>query len=408
MITVYKDISECLTLDSAYKKQGRHITDSDLSIIKNAAIVVKKDRIAWVGEFKKLPTEYKKAKKVSLEGRHVVPAFLECHTHSVFAGNRASEFEMKCQGRNYAEIAQAGGGIVSTVKQTRLAKEKDLKDHFEKVCLEFLKQGVTTLEIKSGYGLNLKDELKILKVARKHPLMRTVTTYLGPHAKPPEFSSVTEYFETVMEDLDKVKKSGLADRVDIFIEKNYFEPQHAKSYFEKAKKLGFQVVSHTHQLNPSNGIQVSVNQGALSCDHLNYIETSDIELLSKSHATGVLIPTADFYLKLPYPPARKLLNAGVRVALTTDFNPGSSPTQNLNFVGLIARRELGMTLSEVICAWTVSSSFALGLESELGSLSVGKFADFLVLKGHWQELFYRVGENQIQSVYKVGRKLKLT
>lgn len=404
MTIVFKNIAECLTLDGAFKKEGRKIQEEDLSIVKDAAIVVSKGRIEWVGETKKIPKLFKNKKSVSLKGSTVVPGFVECHTHSVFAGNRSQEFEMKFQGRSYAEIAQAGGGIVSTVKATRNASEKDLVNGFSKSATNFLKQGVTTLEVKSGYGLDLKNELKILKVARKYKTLRVVTTYLGPHAKAPEASSVNEYFETVFKDLDAVKKSKLADRVDIFIEKNYFSGEQAKRYFAKAKNLGFQIVSHTNQLNPSDGVLISTQAGAVSCDHLNYLEEKDIHALSVSHATCVFIPTADFYLKIPYPPARKLIDAGARVALSTDFNPGSSPTQDLNFVGLVARREMKMSLPEVISAWTVGASYALSLEKEVGSLTVGKSADFVVLDGSWRDLFYRVGASQIQQVYYKGQK----
>ncbi len=404
MITVFKNISECLTLEGAFKKEGRKIQEEDLSIIQNASIVVNNGRIEWIGESKKLPKQYRGKKEISLKGLSVLPGFVECHTHSIFSGNRSQEFEMKFQGKTYAEIAQAGGGILSTVRATRKASEKELMGSFLGSVSNFLKQGVTTLEVKSGYGLDLKNELKILKVARKCKSLRVITTYLGPHAKAPESTHIDQYFESILEDLDAVKKSKLADRVDIFIEKNYFSSEQAKRYFKKAQSLGFKVVSHTNQLNPSDGVFVSTDCGAVSCDHLNYLEEKDIQRLSVSHVTCVFIPTADFYLKIPYPPARKLIDSGARVALSTDFNPGSSPTQDLNFVGLVARREMKMNLAEVISAWTVGASYALSLEKEVGSLTVGKSADFVVLSGGWRDLFYRVGISQIQQVYYKGRK----
>lgn len=406
MTIVFKDISECLTLDRAFQKEGRKIEEADLSIISNAALVVKDGKILWTGPFKKLPKEFKKSKKVSLKNKVVMPGFVECHTHAVFAGNRSAEFEMKFQGKSYAEIANAGGGILSTVQATRKASESELAQSFKTRALGFLKQGVTTLEVKSGYALNLKDELKLLRAAKKCSVLRVVTTYMGAHAKSPDYKDVDSYFDSVFKDLESVKKSKLTNRVDIFIEKNFFTVDQARKYFSKAKELGFQVVSHTNQLNPSEGVKVSVESGALSCDHLNYLEPSDIELLSKSHATCVFIPTADFYIHIPYPPARALLDRGARVALSTDFNPGTSPTQDLGFVGLLARLEMKMTLAEVISAWTVSSSFALGLQNDVGSLSVGKYADFVVLKDSWKDLFYQVGQNHVEQVYRSGKNVR--
>ena len=405
MVKVFRNIDECLTLAGASKKEGRRISEEDLSIIKDAAIVTKQDKIVWVGPTKNLPKEYKKvansSKGVSLKGKTVLPGFIECHTHMVFGGARGNDFEMKFQGKTYQEIADAGGGIVSTVEHTRKISEKDLLKISEDRAKNFLNQGVTTVEMKSGYGLNFKTEEKILKVINKIKSVRSVPTYLGPHAKPREIESLDKYMDQILLDLKIIKKHS--KRADIFIEKNYFTIEQARKYFDAAKKLGFDVISHTNQLNPSEGARFSVEMGALSCDHLNYLNTQDMTVLAKSNTTCVFIPTADYYINVPYPPARQLIDQGARVALSTDYNPGTSPTQDIQFVGLLARKEMKMTLSEVIAAWTVNPSYALGLQNELGSLEAGKIADFVVLNSSWRDLFYQVGFNSVDTVFRGAR-----
>ncbi len=403
MVKVFTNISECLTLQGSAKKQGRNLTEDDLTIIKDAVIVTDKKRVVWVGTRKRLPKEYKKAKQIDLKGQTVLPGFLECHTHMVFGGNRGYEFEMKFQGKSYQEIAEAGGGIVSTVEHTRKTSEKKLLELAEERAQNFLKQGVTTVEIKSGYGLDFKNETKMLKVANQIKSVRVVPTYLGPHAKPKD-KDLESYIKSVIDDLKKVKKH--TNRADIFIEKNYFNLDHARKYFTAAKELGFEIIAHTNQLNPSEGAQFAVRMGAKSIDHLNYLSSEDINVLAKAETTCVFIPTADFYTNVPYPPARQLLDKGARVALSTDFNPGSSPTQDLQFVGLLARKEMKMKLFEVISAWTVAPSFALGLESDLGSLEPGKLADFAVVNCSWKDLFYQVGKNAVTQVFKEARPLR--
>jgi imidazolonepropionase len=405
MVKVFKNIDECLTLEGASKKEGRNISDADLSIVKDAAIVVKKNKIAWVGPTKNLPKEYKKVKAVSLKGKTVLPGFVECHTHMVYGGNRGNDFEMKFQGATYQDIAAAGGGIVSTVDHTRKVSESNLLKISEERAKNFLKQGVTTVEIKSGYGLNFKTEEKILKVANKIKSVRVVPTYLGPHSKPKEIDSLDKYMDQVLLDLKKIKK--YSNRADIFIEKNYFTIDQAKKYFEAAKKLGFDIISHTNQLNPSEGARFSVQMGALSCDHLNYLSTQDMVVLAKSDTTCVFIPTADYYINVPFPPARQLIEQGARVSLSTDYNPGTSPTQDIQFVGLLARKEMKMTLSEVISAWTVGPSYALGLQAQIGSLEAGKDADFVVINSSWKDLFYQVGFNSVDHVVRSGKVIEV-
>lgn len=404
-----KNISTLLTLQGAAQKKGRHISEEDLGILQNASVVIEKDRIAWVGSHKKLPKEFAKKKSLkefNLKGRTVLPGFVECHTHLIFAGDRAAEFEMRNQGVSYQEIAAKGGGILSTMRKTRQASLADLTRWGQKRADHFVSQGVTTLEIKSGYALNLKDELKMLQAAQKISGPRTMTTFLGAHALPPEFKTYEQYLEYLgTEVLPVVRKKNWAQRVDVFIEKGFFPPQASEKYLRQAQQFGFDVVVHADQLSLSGGSDVAVELGALSGDHLLQVTDKEIKKLAASETTCVLLPAADLYMKTKYPSAREMIDAGARVALATDFNPGSSPTQDLSLVGLLARLEMKMSLPEVIAAYTVGAAHALKLQSEVGSLEVGKSADFICMEKDWQTLFYSVGESYEKVVFSRGKKI---
>lgn len=405
---IYRNISNLLTLQNVSKKQGRHITEADLSIIKNAAIVTENKKILWYGPEKDLKAktlkalQLKKTKDIDCKKRTVMPGFVECHTHSVFAGSRSAEFEMRMQGKSYQEIANAGGGILNTLQATRKASEAELLHDLKTVVARFRKQGVSCLEIKSGYGLDLKNEAKLLKVAGKIKDMRIVRTYLGPHALPPEYKTKDKahdlYIEQIIKkDLAYIYDHQLAERVDIFVEKNYFQIEQAKKYLAAAKNLGFMLSVHAEQMSRTGATDLAVDMQAHSADHIIEINEADIKKLAKSNTVGVLLPTADKYISIPYPPARKLIDAGACVALATDFNPGTSPTQDLAFVGLLARMDLKMSLPEVIAAYTWNAAKALGLETVIGSIEVGKNTEMIALDAEWTELFYSVGHMPVHS-----------
>lgn len=404
-----KNISTLLTLQGASAKNGRHIKEEDLGIMNQASVVMDKDKILWVGPHKKLSKEWAKKKgmrELDMKGKTVLPGFVECHTHLVFAGDRAAEFEMRNQGVSYQEIAAKGGGILSTMRKTRSSTLKDLVATGQKRVNHFLAQGVTTLEVKSGYALNLKDEIKVLQAIQELKGPRTVSTFLGAHALPPEYKSYEEYLTFLAEKvLPVVAKKKLARRVDVFIEKGFFPAEASERYLRRAQELGFDVLIHADQMSLSGGSEVAVRLGALSGDHLLQIEEKEIRNLAKSEVTGVLLPTADLYTKTKYPPARAMIDAGVRVALATDFNPGTSPTQDLNLVGLLARLEMKMSLPEVIAAYTVGAAHALNLHKEVGSIEVGKSADVVGIDQEWSCLFYSVGEHAEKVVFSRGKKV---
>ena len=403
-ITVFKNIGTLLSLEDAAMKQGRQILEEDLSITSKAAMLVENGKIAWVGPQKSLPkTKGRKPKEVDLKGATVIPGLVECHTHSLFAGSRSEEFEMRLQGVSYQEIAKRGGGILSTMRATREASVMNLKQLTQKRVDGFARQGVTTLEIKTGYALDEKNEIKSLKTIRSLQGPRIVPTFLGAHSVPPEFSKAQDYLKYLQGFLPAVRK--LTDRLDIWIEKGFFEKEFSKAYLEKAKELGFQITIHADQLTLCGGAELAVELQALSADHVIQLQGREIELMAKSATTAVLLPMADLYMKCAYPPARDLIDAGARVALATDFNPGSCPSQDLALVGLLARLEMKMSLPEVIAAYTVGAAHALGLEENIGSLEAGKSADFVCLNDDWSRLFYSAGEMPIAKVFKQGQEI---
>lgn len=401
---VVHDIGELLTLSGAKKKAGRNITEKDLSPIPKAAFVIDHGKIEWMGKESHLPKSYIDASSVSLGGATVLPAFIEAHTHLLFGGDRSDEFERRNQGATYQEIAAQGGGILSTVRKTRKTSLEDLIVLGQKRVHEFLKQGVTTIEVKSGYGLSRGQEIKMLKAAQSLKKGRIVTTFLGAHAVGPEKKSSDDHLEEMMEVIPYIAKHKLALRVDIFIEKGYFNASQAKAYFQQAQKYGLERVAHCDQLSSQGGSVLAMQYQARSIDHLVYITHKEIEQLARSETVAVLLPGADFYLKLPFPPARLMIQKGVRVALASDFNPGSCPTQDISFIGVLARLEMKMSLPEVITAYTLNAAYALGLEKVLGTLEIGKAADFVVLEDSWSQLFYKVGKMPVREVWTHGER----
>lgn len=402
MKKLFIDIEKLYTLKPAAVKQGRNVQEKDLGLITDAAILTEKGRILWVGK-KSQAKKFGRVQRESLNAKVVLPALVDCHTHMVFAGNRKDEFELRNQGVSYQEIADNGGGILSTVKATRKATAAELLELAQEREKNYLKQGVATVEIKSGYGLNLRTEKKMLEVARSLKKLRVVTTFLGPHALPPEFKNTSEYIDETRKWLPMFKV--LADRVDIFIEQGYFSQQEAKRFLDDAQSQGFDICAHTDQLNATGSSLFAAQLGAKSVDHCIRITDEEVLELAKRPTTAVLLPTSDFYIRVPYPPARRLIDAGVAVALATDFNPGSAPSQDINFTAILARLEMKMSLPETIVGLTLNASRALGLESEIGSVEVGKSADFVCFSDELGSLFYEVGYHPVQSLWKQSKRL---
>lgn len=370
------------------------------------ALIVRDGLIHWIGPQNKIPKKSKFKKEIDLKNALVLPSFVECHTHTVFAGSRAAEFEMRNRGVSYLEITAKGGGILSTMNATRKASANSLTELAQQRVDRFTQQGVSTLEIKSGYALDLKNEIKMLQVVKKLKGPRIVSTFLGAHAKPPEFKTHSDYLEYLAEKvLPVVKQKKLADRVDIFVERQFFEHAESLKYLKKAKELGFAITIHANQLSLSEGADLALGLSAVSADHVINLTDSTIQKFSKAKTVAVLLPSADLYMKCAYPPARKLIDAGAAVALATDFNPGSSPSQDLALVGLLARLEMKMTLPEVFKAYTIHAARALSLDSQEGTLEVGKLANFICTTAELEDFFYSAGSMPIKSLFIRGNKV---
>lgn len=374
---------------------------------KKMTFVVENGLLAWIGPQSKLPKVYSKNSIADLKNKLVFPSFIECHTHTVFAGSRADEFELRNNGVSYQEIAARGGGILSTMKKTREATAAQLLVSAQERVNYFLRQGVSTLEIKTGYALDLKNEIKMLEVIKKLTGPRIISTFLGAHALPPEFKSHKLYLKYLVDEvLPLIKRKKLSKRVDIFIETKFFEPREADTFLKKAKDLGFEITIHANQLSLSGGAELALQHGALSADHVIHLSDEAIMKFAKSKCVAVLLPAADLYMKCSYPPARKLLDAGATVALATDFNPGSSPTQDLSLVGLLARLEMKMTLPEVFLAYTSGAAKALGIFHEEGELVVGKRANFICTDAELGDFFYSAGKMPKHQLFIQGSVVK--
>lgn len=416
MKTLFRNISELYTFQGFHEKDGRHPGDEDWGRIPKGALLVEKGRILWAGperEVKKALVRWAgtSSRKISLRevdlgGAIVFPALTECHTHLVFAGDRSEEFELRTRGASYQEIAARGGGILSTMKATRAATAGVLRDLAQKRIDEFVRQGVTTVESKTGYGLDSASEIKCLEVMKKLRGPRVVPTFLGAHARPPEFPEEESYLRYLQEKLlPIIRKKRLAERVDIFVEKGFFSKEAARSFLTFCREQGFSLTIHADQMSLSGGSELGIELKALSIDHAIQISDELIGRLAASSTTGVLLPTADLYLKCPFPPARKMVDQGCRIALATDFNPGSAPCQDVQTVGLLARLEMKLHLPEVFCAYTFGAASALGLREELGSLTAGKRADFVVTETPLREWFYSPGRQLATKSFIQGRQL---
>lgn len=406
--------SELLTGEGIRRKDGRHPKEEDLGRVKDGAMAystktvpytdfttgkkgmkVVGDQILWTGKSEDLPSEYQNVPIFDLYGKHaVIPGLIDSHTHLVFAGDRAAEFAARCGGATYDEIAAKGGGIQTTVRATREASEEELFRLARTRVEDAHRFGIRTIEAKSGYGLSAESELKLLRVIRKlqeaTPEMTIVPTFLGAHDFPKDVSRA-DYLENLLqEQLPLVIAENLAGTCDVFIDAGYYSLAEGRMILEKAKALGMKVKVHADELTNTESAAMAAEIGALSADHLLKISDRGIQALAQSETTAVLLPGTAFYLKAEHAPARKLLDAGARVAISTDFNPGTSMTLNLPAVLTISALYLGMTRSELFASVTYNAARALDLQTRKGSLEVGKDADFFVTPyATFEELYYR-------------------
>lgn len=375
--------------------------DTPYGLLKNGAVLVKGRMIEWVGAGDDLPDEASGHEKIDLEGRLVTPGLIDCHTHIVHGGNRANEFEMRLNGASYEEVARAGGGIVSTVTATRQADEAALLEDALKRVDALLGEGVTTIEIKSGYGLDLETELKMLRVARsieKHREITVKTSFLGAHAVPAEYSGNADAYidEVCIPALEAAHAEGLVDAVDGFCEGIAFSPEQIRHVFEKANALGMRVKLHAEQLSNLGGTQLAAEFGALSADHLEYANDDDAAAMAKSGSVAVILPGAYYTIReTQAPPIEAFRKHKVPMALATDCNPGSSPITSLLLTMNMACTLFRMTPQETLEGITRNAALALGID-DAGVIEAGTRADLAIWDiEHPAELSYRIGFNPL-------------
>ncbi|MDR6458952.1 imidazolonepropionase [Chryseobacterium vietnamense] len=383
------------------------LSDEQLEIIVDGGIVLDQNTIRKVGNFETLKTENPTIEIEHIEGEQVVlPAFVDSHTHICFGGNRANDFAMRNAGKTYLEIAESGGGIWSSVQHTRNASEEELLKTLVERINFLVDLGITTIEVKSGYGLDVENELKMLRIIKKaqnETKATLVPTCLSAHLKPRDFEGTNpEYLEYIItEILPKVKEEELAGRVDIFIEKSAFQPEESKEFLLKAKELGFEITVHADQFTPGSS-RIAVEVGAKSADHLEATIDEDIQFLADSDTVATALPGASLGLGEKFTPARKLLDAGAIVAIASDWNPGSAPMGNLITQASILATFQKLTTAEVLAGMTFRAAFALNLEDR-GQLEAGKKADFVTFKtNNFQNILYNQGSLKAELVYIDG------
>jgi imidazolonepropionase len=371
---------------------------SELGIVRDGAIAIRDGLIEWVGPTDQLPK--KDAPEFDAAGKVILPGFVDSHTHAVFAHTRVDEFEWRIQGTPYMEILARGGGILSSVKSTRESPELHVQ-----LADRFIEHGTTTIEAKSGYGLNLQTEIRMLEAMRAEKRLEIVPTYLGAHAVPPEFADNRAAFVArVVDDLETIAERKLAEFCDVFVEPGVFTPDEARQIFAKARSLGLFIKIHADEFQSSGGAALAVQVGATSADHLGAITEEDIQRISSSEVIATLLPATLFMLgQGHYAPARKLIESGAAVALATDFNPGTSPTLNMQFVLSLACTQMKMTPAEAIVAATMNSACAVRRQQRIGSIETGKQADIAVYDlRDYRELPYFAAVNFCVATFKRG------
>ncbi|MDA8535592.1 imidazolonepropionase [Flavobacteriales bacterium] len=412
MKTVIKNISELIQTETTPRKWVAGQDMSHISTIKDAFIEVEEGIITSFGSMKDWNgiEDWNNTDIIDAEGGMVFPTYCDSHTHLVFAASREGEFVDRINGLSYAEIAERGGGILNSADKLQNASEDELFEDALARLNELVQMGTGAIEIKSGYGLTLDAELKMLRVIKRLKAASDVTiksTFLGAHALPKEYKDNKEgYMDLVINEmLPIVAKEGLADYVDIFCEEGYFTVTDTERLLKAANELGIPSKTHVNQFNAIGGVKASVDLGALSVDHLEEMAEEDYEALKGSNCMPTILPSCSFFLGIPYGPARRMMEEGLPVALATDYNPGSTPSGNMNFVASLGCIQMKMTPEEVINATTINTAYAMGVEKELGSICIGKKANLFITKPipSYAYLPYSFGHNVIEKVMIAGR-----
>jgi imidazolonepropionase len=398
--------SQLVTLSGPKRPRVGHEM-SDLAIIRDGGMLIRDGKIDIVGASNEIEKNAHGAQIVDAGGRVVLPGFVDAHTHLVFAGNRLDDFERRARGETYEKIAAAGGGIWSTVEKTRASNDADLLAQAKKHANWFLKCGTTTVEAKSGYGLTVDDELKILCVMRqlnRETRLEVVPTFLGAHAIPHGLRE-SDYVDLVINEmLPRIASEKLADFCDIFCECGYFDIEQSRSILTAAKKLGFKLRAHVDQLTNSGGAKLAAELGATTADHLEKTDQEGIAALKSADVQPVLLPGSVYALgSTCYPRAREMIDVGLAVVVATDFNPGSSPTTSIPMILSLACTQMKMSPAEAITAATVNAAYSLNRGEQIGSLEPGNRANFSIFDYEdYREVAYWFGFPQTHSVYVRG------
>ncbi len=411
MKILFKNIKELIQVRD---EELTFISGSEMNVlptIKNAFLLIEDSLILDFGPMDSL-AEVSVDKEIDLTGKMILPCWCDSHTHIVYVGNREGEFADRIKGLTYQEIAESGGGILNSAKKLQAATEDEIYNQSKHRLEEVMQLGTGAVEIKSGYGLTVDAELKMLRVIKKlkenYPI-EVKASFLGAHAIPSEFKENKEGYLSLLIDeiMPIIQEENLADYVDVFCEKGYFTVADTERILVAGKKYGLVPKIHVNQFNSIGGVEVGVKNQALSVDHLEVMEEEDFEILKGTSTMPVALPGCSHFLSIPYTPARKMIDAGLPIALATDYNPGSSPSGNMNFVVSEACVKMKMTPEEAINAATINGAYAMGLESKLGSITKGKIANLIITKEIASYAFipYSFGAPQIDKVIIRGKEI---
>ena len=408
MKTLFFNIKELIQIRDQSVDKIAGASMKELPCIKNAFLRVNNERIEDFGSMAELK-DFNADQVIDARGQSILPAWCDSHTHIVYAGNREKEFVDRINGLSYEEIASRGGGILNSAKKLQDSSEQDLFEQSSQRLEDIMRLGTGAVEIKSGYGLTTESEIKMLKVIKSLASSYPITvkaTFLGAHAFPMEFrNNQDDYVKLICEKMiPEIAKLQLAEFIDVFCEAGYFNVEQTEKILKAGKKVGLIPKIHVNQFNSIGGVQIGVANEALSVDHLEIMEQEDINVLKGTSVMPVALPSCSYFLSIPYTPARKLMDEGLPVALATDFNPGSTPSGNMNFVVSTACIKMKMTPEEAINAATINGAYAMGISDTHGSITKGKFANLIITKDipSYHFIPYAFGSNLIEKVMIKG------
>ena len=401
--------AESVVTCSAYGKRFKRGGEmNDVAVLKDVDVFIEDGTIKQIGAIEAGAD----CDVVDVSGQILLPGFIDAHTHAIFGGTREHEFSMRAKGMSYSEIAQNGGGILDTVRKTREMPKSKLRSQAERRLDKMLKWGTTTVEIKSGYGLDFKSEIKLLEAIQEMKselIPDIVTTFLGAHAIPPEFDRGTYMKTLIGEMIPYIAKRKLAEFCDVFCDDGFFTIDETKRILMTASEDGFKLKMHADELSSNDGVNLAVELGAISVDHLERITPEEINILARSETVGVVLPAVSAYLRTPPSPAREMIDKNCAIAVATDFNPGTSMVDNMQTIMWLAICFNKMTVEEALNAATINAAAAIGMSDKLGSIEVGKQADILIVDAKdYAYLPYHFTENKITNVVKNGIVLEFT